>query len=338
MNSDDVIAIPPENSLTVSFAIAGKSTQSVPGNVEEWAQQESLSNGLSAGGLQPWHLVMEYDEFDEDGDNVHSGVIDELWATPRKYRLSYKADNLNETDFATDHGLFRAGDQRWPNPAESQALAEVVDPFHYAAGLTGFKTKSVERSFGAHTLNCVLLQPTDGRTLPLSTQYSTQYCFDANGNALRYVRGQGWDESTYNDILSFQGRYVARDVEVWHGDKRFLKLHVKTLEPLTSIPEADLIPPGDAANVAAGRVSGVRLTAVHIENPTWTGSLREQSFHIKLAIVVGKDGHVIEAHAISGPTDAYKAAEATARKWVFRPYLVLGSPVEVSANIEMQNN
>ncbi len=334
MNSDSVIAVPPETSVTFNLNLSSKASPNIAGDVEQWARQQSLSHGLNAEGLQPWHLTMEYEEFDEDGDNVHSGVVDELWAGPHRYRLSYKADNLNETDFATDHGLFRSGDQRFPNKAESQALAEVVDPFHYASSLPSFKAKKMERTFGAHNLDCISLQPTDGRTLPMSTQY----CFDPGDDALRYVRGEGWDETVCNDIVSFQGRFVARDLEVWHGDKRYLKLRVKTLESVASIPDADLVPSADATNVAAGRVSGVRLQVIHSEVGQWPSSLRTQSFVIKLAIVVGRDGHVMEAHAISGPAAGYEAAEAAARKWTFQPYKVLDSPVEVDANIQMQNN
>jgi hypothetical protein len=35
--------------------------------------------------LQPWHLVLTYDEFDEDGDNVNSGVYDEVWWSARYF-------------------------------------------------------------------------------------------------------------------------------------------------------------------------------------------------------------------------------------------------------------
>jgi hypothetical protein len=49
--------------------------------------------------------------------------------------------------------------------------------------------------------------------------------------------------------------------------------------------------------------------------------------------VIGKDGRVIEAKAISGPKEAYKAAESAARKWVFPPYLVAGQPAEVEKKI-----
>jgi outer membrane biosynthesis protein TonB len=56
-------------------------------------------------------------------------------------------------------------------------------------------------------------------------------------------------------------------------------------------------------------------------------------FEVMVQIVIGKDGKVIEAKAITGPKEAYKAAEAAARKWIFPPYLVAGEPTEVSTKI-----
>src|SRR5271170_7505826 len=42
-----------------------------------------------------------YDPFDEDGDNIDSGVNEEFWAGPKKYRRICKTDNLNQTGYAT---------------------------------------------------------------------------------------------------------------------------------------------------------------------------------------------------------------------------------------------
>ena len=72
--------------------------------------------------------------------------------------------------------------------------------------------------------------------------------------------------------------------------------------------------------------------------PRWPASLKQQHFVVKLEIVIGKDGHVITAHAISGPPEGFKACEDAARKWVFKPYLVLGKPVEVKQKVECSNN
>jgi hypothetical protein len=37
------------------------------------------ANGTDPKPLVPWHVQLTYDEFDEDGDNVHSGTIEEFY-------------------------------------------------------------------------------------------------------------------------------------------------------------------------------------------------------------------------------------------------------------------
>src|SRR5580700_758351 len=73
--SDSVIAIPTATSVTVSFQSEKHATTM---DLAAWLQKETALNGLESADLQPWHLVVIYDQFDEDGDNVHSGVYEEF--------------------------------------------------------------------------------------------------------------------------------------------------------------------------------------------------------------------------------------------------------------------
>src|SRR5205814_1823380 len=147
MSSDKVIAIPPDTSWTGSIAFRGanRAEQLAPNNVAESMQTVVALNGLDPTVSRPWHIVIAYDQFDEDGDNVHSGVLEEMWAGPKKYKISYKSDTLNQTDFATEQGLFRLGDQRWPNRVEKQVRNEVVNPFAFAATLQDVKVTTIDR-------------------------------------------------------------------------------------------------------------------------------------------------------------------------------------------------
>jgi hypothetical protein len=332
-SSDDVIAIPPFTSWTVSMERNAETPKEplTSGDVAEWLHKVSSLNGLQSSDIQPWHIVIAYDQFDEDGDNVHSGVVEELWANPKKYKISYKSDALSQTDYATEQGLFRLGDQRWPNPAEIQVRAEIVDPFSFASKLRGLTSSSEENTFGTHTLHCVAFKKAGGISV------SNQYCFEQGSSVLRYVRGQGWNQTAYNDIISFKGRSVAQQVKVTNGGKPFLKLTVKTLEPITQLDEKDFTPPDNAVSLIGKRVTGVPRQPVKMSFPEWPESLRQQHFIIGLQIVIGKDGHVVSAQAVSGPPDAYKSAEAAVRKWVFEPYLVLGEPSEVETKVQLSN-
>jgi hypothetical protein len=323
--SDSVIAIPPATSVTMSLRGEKHATTL---DLAAWLHKESALNGLESTEVQPWHIVVTYDQFDEDGDNVHSGVYEEFWAGPKKYKRIYKSDNFNQTDYATERGPFRRGDQQWPDRAETQVRAEVVAPFSYAATLQGFGARSVERAFGGYNLQCVLIERNSA-----TVSDPTQYCFEPDGSVLRYARGFGWFQTAYNGIVSFQGRSIAREVEVTDGGKPYLKLRVETIEMISHADEADLTPPPDAVSLLGKRVSGVNPKPIKLRNPEWPTSFRGQHFSVEVQIVIGKDGHVVSAHAVTGPPEAHKACEDAVRKWAYSSYLVLDEPVEVEAKV-----
>ena len=136
--ADSTIAIPPIASVTVNPNKDKSSAGADAVDLTKWLSKEAALNGLQSTDLQPWHIIVTYDEFDEDGDNVHSGSYEEYWAGARKFRRIYKSDKLNQTDFATEKGLYRLGDQQWPDRAQLQVRSEIVDPFSYAATLEHF--------------------------------------------------------------------------------------------------------------------------------------------------------------------------------------------------------
>jgi hypothetical protein len=124
--SDSAIAIPPITSVTINLKNNKRSTGADAVDLTKWLSKEAALNGLQSADLQPWHIVVTYDQFDEDGDNVNSGVYEEYWAGAKKYKRIYKSDNLNETDYVTEKGLYRLGDQQWPDRAQLQVRSEIV--------------------------------------------------------------------------------------------------------------------------------------------------------------------------------------------------------------------
>jgi hypothetical protein len=332
--SDSEIAIPPASFSFVAIVRSrtDKHDTNSNSNLLAWIRQESALNGLQSADVHPWHLVVSYDEFDEDGDNVHSGTFEELWAGPTKYTRIYKSDNFNQADYATDHGLYRRGDQRWPAPIELQVRSEIVDPFWYAATLQGFHVRYIEKSFSGYNLACALIENESANSDP------TQYCFEPEGSVLRYTRGFGWNQTTCNRIVSFQGRNISQDVDVTNAGKPYLNLHVETIESLPRVDDANFLPPRDAIRVG-DRISGVSPVPINTSShPEFPASLRAKHFTVKLKIVIGKDGRVASVHGVAGPPEAYKACEQAFRKWTFKPYLVLGKPVEVEYDAQFQNN
>jgi len=331
--SDSVIAVPPATSVTIDLKGSKHVSAADAVDLPNWLGREAALNGLQSTDLRPWHIVVTYDQFDEDGDNVHSGVYEEFWVGEKKYKRIYKSDNFNQTDYATDKGLYRHGDQQWPNRAQSQVRAEIIAPFSYAATLQDVHARNVERTFGSSRLECVMIERDSGISDP------TQYCFESNGSTLRYNRGLGWFQTAYNRIVQFQGRSLAQEVDVTDGGKPYLKLRVETIELISHVDDANFVPPPDSIGPLGDRVSGVNLSPINMSSlPQWPASLRGQHFTVTAEIVVGKDGHVVSAHAVSGPPEGYKACENAVRKWFFKPYLVLDKPVEVEQKVECSNN
>ncbi len=331
--SNSIIVVPPATSVSVSLRSEKKQADLGAVDLPNWLRKEGSLNGLQSTDLRPWHILVTYDQFDEDGDNVHSGVYEEYWAGAKKHKRIYKSDNLNQTDYATDKGLYRLGDQQWPDRAQLQVRAEVIAPFSYADSLQGFHGRNVERTFSGHKLQCVLIEKDSVISDP------TQYCFEPDSTTLRYNRGWGWFQTVYNRISPFQGRNLAWEVDVTDGGKPYLKLRVETLELISHLEDADFMPPQEAVGPLGDRVSGVSLHPINISSiPQWPASMRQQHFVVAVEIVVGKDGHVISAHAVSGPPEGYKACENAVRKWVFKPYLVLDKPVEVEQKVQCSNN
>lgn len=328
--SDSEIAIPPSTSMSFPLIADKKAPGEGTVDLASWLSKETGLNGLESVGLEPWHIVVSYDQFDEDGDNIHSGVYEEYWAGVKKFKRSYKSDDFNQADYATDKGLYREGDQKWPSRTQMQVRAEVIAPFWYGATLLkGFHASNLERTFGGYKFGCVAIERSSGSSDP------TQYCFEPGGSLLRYNRGWGWNQTVYNRIEPFQGRNIAREVDVTDGGKRYLELRVKVIETLAHVNEAEFAAPTDAIGPIGGRVSGVFLEPINSPTaPQWPASLRGQHFTVVVEMVIGKNGKVVSAHGVSGPPEAYKGCEDALKKWVFPPYLVLGEPVEVDYKTE----
>jgi hypothetical protein len=199
--------------------------------------------------------------------------------------------------------------------------------------LQGYHGRNVERTFSGYKLQCVLIEKDSRISDP------TQYCFEPNSSVLRYHRGEGWFQTVYNRIIQFQGHNLAQDVDVTDGGKPYLKLRVQTIELVSHIDDANFLPSPDAVGPLVGPITGVNSELISMSSlPQWPASLRAQHFTVTVEVLIGKDGYVISAHAVSGPSEGYKACEDAVGKWVFRPYLVLGEPVEVRQKVGCTSN
>ena len=57
---------------------------------------------------------------------------------------------------------------------------------------------------------------------------------------------------------------------------------------------------------------------------------------VVIAITIDKDGHVTNARTLSGPRMLRPLALTTVRKYLYKPYLLNGTPVEVETTVSIR--
>jgi TonB family protein len=56
---------------------------------------------------------------------------------------------------------------------------------------------------------------------------------------------------------------------------------------------------------------------------------------VRLDVVIGKDGHVVNAESISGNPALVDAAKDAVMQWVYRPTLLNGEPIDVIMEVHV---
>jgi hypothetical protein len=321
---------PPASKEGVRMSL-GTSASPPPSSPEATKSLQELAsaNGVDIRPDVPWHLEFAYDEFDEDGDNVHSGTVEEVYVSPKKFRKVIKTDEFSQTEVADGSDLYRAGDQNWPPQSERQAEKALLSPLYEASGIANSSANELDWTISKTTLPCVVLR--NGRIL--SPNGMPKFCYEPGSTRLRYTRGQGWDETVYNSIVQFKGRYMAREVEVTHAAKPFLKIHLTRIEadpqPEDSLFLSPTGSPGPLAGVVTVPSAILMEYVVHREFPT--NVPRGSHGKVTVKFRVGKDGRVVHAQATDGPRELKRPVEENMKKTQFRLFLILDKPVEVES-------
>jgi hypothetical protein len=311
----------------------------VPRDPKELLLAAAQVNGLDAPGLKPWHILVSYDKFDGDGDNVDSGTYEEFWVGASQYRLTYTSHDFTQTDFATENGLFRTGNDKWPGELQTRVRDEFVRPMFREMDFDYSKPEREKRDFGKVKLPCVMLRRPETGYMTVAGVARAGFCFEPDSLILRYSKGgMGrstiWDQTLYSRIMQFQDRYVAGDVEVTQGGKPYLKLHLEKLESIPSLNPTDFIPPPTAVAIDSKPIipdSRVLMLdyLVHQELPQYPKSIRPPGGEAVVEYRINKEGRVTAVQFVEGNSQMQKGLEEALKKFVYRPFLVRGEPVEV---------
>jgi TonB family protein len=292
-------------------------------------------NGLSGPDVKPWRLKASYQVFDPAGNLVSSGTYEESWVSETKYKRGYRSDRFTQTDFSTEHGLYRSGDQDWPPDFEQELRLRIIDPA-WSPDLKHVKPQMKERSSGPAHLDCLVLNPTASDSSPSAVQ---QECFDKNSSRLLFrTAGEEIRDVIYNDIALFQGHWVPGSLRVEIHGKARLIVKVETIENLSD-NQTDFTPTADAKGPippSALRDGESFLKLDRQSPPEYPLIARQARIQgvVILRTVIARDGHVKSLDLESGRLELQKAAMDAVRSWTYHPFPI-GAPAEVESEIQV---
>jgi TonB family protein len=333
----------PANTAAVQSAPSATLANSpTPADPKELLDLGRKVNGLVGPDVQPWHLKATFEVFDEDGRSKDKGTFEEWWVSDKQYKRSYQSAAFSQTQYGTDHGVLVTGNSDQPRGLIAVVRQKLANPLPNEAWMNNSEPKLSDRDFGGVKLHCVYMNsklPPKQNAPPL---VYPSFCFGPQKPMLRYESDMNhFDDTLFNKLVIFRGRYIAGDIVTTHLGKTVLTVHLESLAPFDQADLAGLQPPPDAValakrvDVSPGVMAGNIIRKVNPEYPQGARALRVEGV-VTIQATIGKDGHVQgDLRAISGPEQLQAAAVDAVRQWVYTPYLLNGEPVQVGTLINV---
>ena len=327
---------PPADSTKQIAASNAPAIPSMPADPAAILELGARLNGLHAPEISPWHIKATYQLFKPNGKPSSSGTYEEFWYSDKSYKRTYTSATFTQTEYATERGLYRSGSQDWPGRPETEVRMYLTAPIPAKLDLHDLQLKKESLSVGAAHLQCVALSLT-GAFLS-----SSVYCFEPDRPILRLdLSPDGLSQNLYNNVVEFQGHFIARDISMTYRKKTTLAIHVDAIGALPASGANEIVPPPDATGPLAGRlvVPAETMTSFVLVQivPIYPASAKEMRVQgvVLVHVTVGKDGVVTGADAISGPDLLRSPAVDAVRKWIYRPFIFLGDHTEVETNVKV---
>jgi len=300
-------------------------------------------NGLNSSDVKPWHIRGNYTFYDSDGKVEDKGVYEEWWISEKQYKRSFSGTKFAQAEFATGDGLFRTGSQAMPSASAMMLRTNLIQPLLENDLLKEFKLKQHNESIKREKYDCVTLNYPLRANVSVPDSFFPKSCFDAAQPILRINTLGSYVQILYNQVILFQGHYLARELQVYFGNKLKVDFTLDVVEPLNETLNPGLAPPPEAlpVDLSKGAISlsagGVVPFLIRHEVPEYPASAKERNIQgtVVIQVSIGKDGHPATLDVISGPTELREPALDAVRQWVYRPFEVMGDPTVVNTIVNV---
>lgn len=302
------------------------------------------SNGLSGDGLKPWHMKVAFQMLpDGNAKKPVAGTLEEWYLDRYHWRRTYVSSEPTWTGSEWRAGKahryvtkrrFADFEEYW---LTSRVARPVINPLYQVNDIRPDDELVVERvETNGLKLNCAsLAHPTEQYGLKPEWLVPTM-CFDSDLH-VRVMRSEKI-VGQFFDPQPFQGRVVARDIQLLDDGRLYCEMKVTLLETVETVDDALLKPDADTAErpfmleqgdpqPMATYQTGASIPLVS-GLPPFRGSLA-------FPVIIRKDGSVKVEGGVSGGRMQYiwDAIDNAVSRWKYKPYEVDGEPVEVELRV-----
>jgi hypothetical protein len=297
-------------------------------------------SALDSHDIQPWHWKLDLTVFDKDGKNPTDGSL-EMWFSG--------GNMLTVSSLGTDQmTVLRTGDTLYRTDGNANALAsadfiqmQLLHPVPDEVYQPATTYKLSQEKAGQEKIDCIaptLLKNTSS-VVDIGRQFS--FCFERNTPRLLMTYEPGDFSVLRSQLETFQSHEVPVSLEIHQGTIKLAEAKTVTLETATLAPsmfevKPELKPFTDGLELKSSDLRGLPLSKNPPSYPV-EAKQRNASGSVIFDAVIGKDGHIVSLQLASKSDPALvDAANYAISRWIYRPYLINGLPVEVKTQITLK--
>lgn len=280
--------------------------------------------------------------FDVDGKNPTTGTI-EVWRAGERVRVV-------ETIGATAVTLFRNGPAIMRSAAGSDQLVladivlqQAIDPIPAPVLNTETTFRSETRSLAKEKFDCISPVLTNAHSPTITYGPGLQYCFASGEGAPAF-----WTQPAGYFILRvktgvFEGRHVPIELRVYRDRVLLAEMHTVSLATFTPapadfLPAEGLVPFDGPVEMDRKQIAPLLISQTPPVYPAEAKASHAEG-SVNFDAIIGTDGHVASLKVVgTAAPSLVGAAKDAVQHWIYRPFLLAGTPVEVKARITVNFN
>jgi TonB family protein len=304
------------------------------------------ANSLDDPKLKPWHLKASFETLNDKGQPADRGTYEEWRLVSGKSKRIYTSAHYSQTEYEDAKGIYYetpAGAAPWPLSLVGKELV------HPMPDKTDMDNSTPElRPFSASKsikLNCLMLsQPLKKIQWPLGL-FPT-YCFSAASTMLRFELFYGGIEAIRNQMATFRGVYVAKDISLSDSARPLLHIQLISLSSMAeseavavdALPGFAKIAPPKQVDVSNAVMTGKKIGG---RNPVYPEQAKTNHVQGKVIMkaLIGTDGRIHQLRVVSSSDELLSISAISAvGTWVYTPYIFQGKPISVQTQITVIYN